>query len=153
MAALSHQLSPETTSLAVEALKALPTAIVGIIAAYIAYRQAKTDRQRLRLEQYDRRRRIYDGVLVYLNAMTGDLQPTTIRDALFKFQRLSSEAHFLFDRDIEKYLEELLANGAQLYRLRQQEPPSRDTGALLLWFHNQYDHALSRFGEALRLSD
>ena len=147
-------------------IAAVPTAIVGLIGLHIAHQQAKTNRQqantnlqRLRYEQHSHLRRTYDGVDAYLSAITRGLKPDAMLKALFKFKRVRSEARFLFEVDIENYLDELIGKGAQLRRLRQsaQGQPLKGADAkrekaLILWFSDQYDEAPSRFDRALRVS-
>ena len=152
---------------------------------YIAQQQLATNRQRLETNRqraiseerdrqllrqrdlFDRRWRVYSGVLTYVAGMTGDLAPETMRTSLRTLQRLTPEAHFLFGPDVRSYLKELVSHGAAFRKWRvmyrdytQETPPGYNHEVVvagdseeLAWFLKQYDEAPRRFEKYLRLSD
>jgi len=46
---------------------ALLTPVIAGVVAYIAYQQHKTNRDRLRLDLYDRRLKVFEGLMVLLS--------------------------------------------------------------------------------------
>lgn len=159
--------------------------ILALLGTYIAWHQLQTNRQRLetnreRMESerrdralqrqrdlYDRRWRVYEGVLTYLSEMMGDLKPETMRRALTELHRVRTEAHFLFGSDVRTYLEELTDHGAALCRwtseyrdYTQTSPPGYDHKKVvsghneeLMWFSKQLGAVPQPFEKYLRLSD
>ena len=158
--------------------------VLALLGAYIAWQQLQTNRERLETNRqraeseqrdrqlqryrdlYDRRWRVYDGVLTYLREMTGDLDPETMQRALSELHRVRTEAHFLFGPDVRTYLAKLTKHGAAL---RKWRVIYQDTHALplgydhekvvdgeseeLMWFSEQFDAATQPFEAYLRLSD
>ncbi len=77
-----------------EISKALLTPVIAIVATYIAWQQWKTNRQKLNLERYDRRLRIYEEVRKILSLISRDAVASM--EDLLKFRTSVSEADFLF---------------------------------------------------------
>ena len=89
--------------------------IIAGIVAYIAYMQFKTNRDRLRLELYEKRFSIYKGLNTIIRSYIRDLDISI--DALKEFRAKTHEAAFLFDDDIVQYLEEVYNNARKLNSL------------------------------------
>ena len=98
----------------IETLKALLTPLIAIVATYIAWQQWKTNRQKLNLERYDRRLRVYEEVKKILSIIMRDAKAST--DDLLKFRTSVSEADFLFGQDIPEYIDEIYKHGLSLWR-------------------------------------
>ena len=149
-------------------------AVLGGIAVCIALLQWRTHQRRVDSEQrdrqlqrqrdlYDRRWRVYDGVLAYLREMTGDLNPETMLRALFELHRVRTEAHFLFGFDVRTYLEELTKHGRTFRKSKVKAlSPNYDHEKVAVaaeeseevrWFSEQFATAPQLFEAYLRLSD
>jgi len=102
----------------IEILKSLLTPVIAIIATYIAWQQWKTNKQKLNLERYDRRLRIYEEVKKILTIIARDKGTTT--EDLLKFRASVSEADFLFGPEIPKYIDEIYKRGLNLWRWNQE---------------------------------
>lgn len=89
----------------VEVSKGLLTPLIAIVATYIAWQQWKTNRQKLILDRYDRRLRVYEEVRKILSIIFRDDKASY--DDLLKFRTAVSEADFLFGSEIPKYIDEI----------------------------------------------
>ena len=138
------------------------TTLAGL-AAYIAYQQLQTNRQRLESERrdrellrqrdmYDRRWHIYDGVLTYITDQRSKANSEAMLDLLGTFDHLRREAHFLFGQDLNQYLEKLAEHGENLYQCLD-EGRDQEHVKELAWFLGQRTKAPSSFEDYLRLSD
>ena len=99
-------------------LHALLTPVIGGVAIYIAWQQWQTNRQKLNLERYDRRLRIYEEVTKILIIIQRDTN-TSIND-LIKFRTSVSEADFLFGQEITKYIGEIYKHGLAFVRWNRE---------------------------------
>lgn len=89
-------------------LKLIPafiTLVIGTIAAYIAFQQHKVNHDRLRLDLFDRRIKVYDRLIDALKTIVHDgdreKKKHEIRGALIESM---NESQFLFGDDITKYI-------------------------------------------------
>jgi hypothetical protein len=97
---------------------ALLTPLIAVVAAYIAWQQWKTNRQKLVMDRYDRRLRIYEEVRKILSIILRDAKAST--DDLLKFRTSVSEADFLFGPEIMAYIDEIYKHGLSLWRWNQE---------------------------------
>ena len=91
----------------IEILNAFLTTAVASLAIVIAWKQHRTEAQRLRFDMFDRRMKVYqnlDDILFELEK--GELVVGSKKAAVC-LQELSKESNFLFSKDIGDYLEEL----------------------------------------------
>lgn len=144
---------------------ALLTPLIAFITVYIAYQQWLVNRQKLRLELYDRRLRIYEEIKKIISIITRDAKPTT--DDLLKFRISVSEADFLFDSDIPEYIDEIYKRGLNLWRCHEEyrditmpETENYDHKKVvsemteeLEWLVHQYEPAKLKFKKYLSMSD
>ena len=90
----------------------LATLIIGCAVAYVAWQQWQIARNRLRLDLFDRRYKIYDATRKFL--------ATIIREArfedqqLFEFGAATADAEFLFDSPVVDYLSEIRKRAVNL---------------------------------------
>ena len=72
--------------------------VTALIALYIAYQQWKTNRDKVKLELYDRRYKIYDATRKFVSSAVrnGDLSNEDFSD----FYSILPEARFLFQEDV-----------------------------------------------------
>jgi hypothetical protein len=81
------------------------TVCIGIVTAYIAWQQWRTNRNQFRLHFFDRRIALYDAVI---KLVEGLLQKTTvIPEELHHYITRTREASFLFDDKIQAYCDEV----------------------------------------------
>lgn len=142
----------------------LLTPVIAIVATYIAYQQWQTNRQKLILDRYDRRLRIYEEVRRILSIILRDANAST--DDLLKFRTSVSEADFLFGPEIQAYIDEIYKRGLNLWRWneeyrdhRQEKPPGYDHSKVveekhkeLKWLTEQFEPAKQKFKKYLDVS-
>jgi hypothetical protein len=147
-----------------EISKALLTPLIAIVATYIAWQQWRTNKQKLVLERYDRRLRVYEEVRKILSVIVRDAKASY--DDLLRFRTAVSEADFLFGREITDYIDEIYKRGVKLqywsgeYRDYTQEKPAGydhqkvvdGMHAELNWLTEQFEPAKQRFRKYLDIS-
>lgn len=144
----------------VDILSALATPVTAGIAAYIAYRQYKTDQRRLRHEGYERRAAVFRGVLGHLSAILrhGHVKLELLPDYI----KATSEKKFLFRADLCEYLDEIYRRTVEAWRLDEKNrtiPVGDPTKAAVVnqevaefeWLRNQITEVRTRFAPHLRL--
>jgi len=99
-----------------ELSRSLLTPLIAIVAAYIAWQQWQTNQQKLNLDRYDRRLRIYEEVVKILSIIMRDAKVSD--EALLKFRIATSEADFLFGADIPAYIDEIYRHGVAMAVVR-----------------------------------
>ncbi len=148
----------------VELSKALLTPVIAIVATYIAWQQWKTNQQKLVLDRYDRRLKVYEEVRKILSLVMRDAQASY--EDLLKFRTSVSEADFLFGPEIPKYIDEIYQRGLKLqywtgeYRdYTQPKPEGYDhqkvvdgKHAELKWLSEQFEPAKEKFRKYLDIS-
>ncbi len=144
--------------------KALLTPLIAIVATYIAWQQWQTNRQKLVLDRYDRRLRVYEEVRKILSIILRDAGASY--DDLLRFRTSVSEADFLFGPDITEYIDELYERGVKLqywngeYRdYTQPKPEGYDHKKIvdgkhseLTWLTAQFEPAKQKFKKYLDIS-
>ena len=83
-------------------LSALLTPVVAIFAVTIAYRQWRTAQNKLKLDLFERRHAIYDGVRVYLTSVM--VTGRTTSESELKYLEATRGAKWLLNDDIDSYL-------------------------------------------------
>jgi hypothetical protein len=143
----------------VEILSAATAPVTAAIATYIAYQQWRTNRQRLRLEQYDRRVGVLRAAREHLSGIKQNAKVE--EDSLVAFVKAMAEADFLFDHRLVSYLDEIYKKSVHMRRLQEQlkgipAGPERDKivqedGDVLMWLGNQTPVLNERFSKYLRV--
>lgn len=148
----------------IEIFKGLLTPLIAIVTAYIAWQQWQTNRQKLNLERYDRRLRVYEEVRKLLSMIDRDANAST--NDLLKFRTSVSEADFLFRPEIPKYIDEIYKHGLNLWKWNQQyrdytqeKPEGYDHNKVveemhkeLTWLTEQFEPAKEKFKIYLDIS-
>lgn len=143
---------------------ALLTPLIAIVATYIAWQQWQTNRQKLVLERYDRRLRVYEEVRKILSIIMSDANATV--EQLLQFRTSVSEADFLFGPEITEYIDEIYRRGVQLrywngeyrdcYQAKTDDyDHSKVTTAMhteLTWLTSQFEPAKLKFKKYLDIS-
>ena len=158
-----HPMTPMFLQLA-QILQALLTPVIGIAVVYIAWQQWQANTRKLKLEMYDRRRRIYGEVVAFLSLVLRDFNPDD--PAIIAFRRETAEADFLFGSDVTSYIDEVFKQAldirvAHLERrdFTQETPPDYDHAKVVAairdlkkWFARQHDIARGKFKPYLDVS-
>ena len=141
-------------------VQGLLTLVIGGIAIWIAYQQHKTARDKLKLDLFDRRYKVYRGLMDFLGAVNADGKPS--RDAFGQFYRETDPKRFLFGDDVCDYLEEIREKAVELRqaielgaaaradkcrtisqeRLMEASETERD---LVGWFYKRVEEASQKF--------
>ena len=130
------------------------TVIIGIIALWVGWQHVRTSRQNVRLGLFDKRYRVYDGVmrLLAVIAQRNDVDDDQMRE----FYIATDQSLFLFERDILDYLEEIrkkardLQDFEKLRRDPELSPQERSdrvdkSRSVSDWFKNQLGDAKKKF--------
>jgi hypothetical protein len=148
----------------IEIFKGLLTPVIAIVATYIAWQQWKTNQQKLILDRYDRRLRVYDEVRKILSTILRDERASY--EDLIQFHTAVSEADFLFGPEIPKYIDEIYKRGVNLQKLNreyrdytQESPKGYDHDKIvdgmhneMIWFEAQFEPAKLKFKKYLDVS-
>jgi len=138
---------------------ALLAALTAILALWIAYQQFQTNRAKLRLDLYERRFRVFDGVSEFLATIYRDAD-VKIED-LRKFSVSTGEAAFLFGPDISSYLDELRKKAVSLRALNaklhesglpigsERSQPAAENARVLEWLIAQFNESREWFAKYL----
>lgn len=147
-----------------EISKSLLTPLVAIVATYIAWQQWQTNRQKLKLDRYERRLRVYEEVVKILSIIVRDAKAST--DDLLKFRASVSEDDFLFGPEIPEYINQIYKRGLNLWRwteeyrdYTQPKPEGYDHKKVveerhkeLEWLTDQFEPAKQKFKKYLDIS-
>lgn len=89
-------------------LRGIAPLIIGLLGAWIAFQQYQTNRQKLKLDLYDKRIKLYNYIMSAIYAAQ-----TKKRDEIYaKYQEFDShlyEISFLFDKGIEREVYEIVS--------------------------------------------
>ena len=148
----------------IELIKTVFTLAIAISAAIIAWQQLKASRNKLTLDLYDRRLKVY----VELQKILGQiaLHTDASYEDLSKFKWATAESVFLFQPDIASYIENVLSHAFNLrswnsqYRdLTQSKPEGYDhqkvcdgSATELQWLITQFEPSREIFKKYLDLS-
>jgi hypothetical protein len=92
--------------------QAILTPLIALIAVYIAYQQYDTNRQKLRLDLYNKRFEVFLGLqnlLLYIG-QHADVNS----EALYNFEVTTSQSVFIFDKDVSDYLQKVAKKARNL---------------------------------------
>lgn len=143
--------------------QALLTMVIGCSTAYIAWQQYALNRDKGRLEKYDRRLRLYQEAVSLLEAAATKADVSD--DDLRRFVRGTAEADFLFpNNDVPSYLKMVQRQATNLYcasrqyrDYTQQQPPGYDHQKVcdemhtaLRWLNEQDEELKKRFEPYMR---
>jgi hypothetical protein len=141
-----------------------PPLIAGI-AVYVAIRQWQINRQRVKLDLFDRRFRVFLEVRKILSSVLPEARAT--REDFLRFRTGVAESYFIFGPEIENYLQEIYLHGINLasaedrYRQpKQQRADDHDPKKLaeqmnlhLAWLTDELPLAKEKFKKYLDVSN
>jgi hypothetical protein len=99
-------------------LQGMLTPVIGIIATYIAWQQWRTNKNKLKLDRYERRLQVYKEVVRFISVGLRDADYDN--NELMTFRSKVSEADFLFEDEVPKYIDELHSRAVNLHRWSQE---------------------------------
>jgi hypothetical protein len=130
--------------ISISLLAPIATLFVGLSVAYIARQQWKVSHAKLRLDLFDRRYKVYEATRQFLGCIMRD---ATFSDSqLFTFYAGTSDAEFLFDREVVDYHKEIAKRAIDMRlknKLYQNAQGDERTKMIeiehqhLLWLTNQ----------------
>ena len=138
---------------------AVSTLIIGLIAGYIAWRQWQTNKDKLRLDYYDRRFAVYVATRKFVaNAFANG---NVAHEELRAYWVDTRQAKFLFNESIEAYLNEISNHARHLQAvqllMKSQAPEERrksaadEWAAEKIWFADQHKVIDEKFRPFLQL--
>ena len=140
--------------------RALLAPVIAGVVAYIAYQQHKVNRDRLRLGLYDKRFKVFRGLIDLLGYIVtrGDVT----NEELSHFYTATNEKEFLFNDDILGYLEEFQDKAKKLQWLQEKiknpllAPPGEarekvfeERKEVFNWLTAQFEVSRNKFGKDL----
>ena len=158
-------MNPNSIIFIIEILKGLLTPLIACLTVYIAFQQWKTNKQRLKLDLYDRRIRIYQEVKKIIRSIVRSGVAFNA-DEILDFRHSVFDAHFLFGEEVIKYLDEIdsRANNLCYYVIQTSD---RDNDKIktdeyqkivddrykeLKWLTDQFRLSKNKFDKYLNLS-
>lgn len=140
---------------------AVATLAIGLIAGYIAWKQWETNRNKLKLDLFERRLALYEAAGNLIGHVITQARPTD--EAMFKFLDETRSAAWLFDEDFAKYLESMYSNASILASLlapgelvhekkETKAQQSEERKRLRKWFLAQGDELKQRARPFLKIS-
>ena len=145
----------------IQLLSALLTPVIAVVTTYIAVQQYRTSRLKFKLEMFEKRYAIYQGVKNFI--LSAVREANLSNDDFFKFNEETQDAFFLFGERVEKYIDELRSKGSRLRylneRLSDQSLPigeersklAKEDAELNTWFGNQLLESKQVFKKYLRV--
>ena len=135
------------------------TPTIAILAVYIAWQQHKINTDKLRLNLYDRRNRVFDGLMNLLGHI-GQQRDVTDQQ-LYQFYAATNQSEFLFgEGNISEYLEEIRKKAIDLQylekrikdqRLSQEERKKvvENSRKVFDWLEKQFEVSKNKFRKFL----
>lgn len=145
------------------AAQIIATVVLAAFGGYIAYQQWQTAKAKVRLDLYERRFKVYRGVMDFLGAIARDAEVT--HETLNAFYKETDEKRFLFNDDLKQWLKQLRQTAVQLRLVGKKItalPANREVerleacdedASLLQWFDEQIEQAESKFERYLTFKD
>lgn len=145
----------------IELSEAALAPLIALLAVYIAFRQVRNDELRRRIDLYDRRHTIYQGISRFLlNAVR---EASVTDEDLRHLSKTTAEGFFLFGAKFEVYVKELNRKGARLMTIRtalesgttlsdaERASVIQEQSELLNWIGEQFKDSKRLFESELRL--
>ncbi|MBU9163590.1 hypothetical protein [Burkholderia multivorans] len=111
-------------------ITAIPTILISACVAWIAYQQHRTNREKLRLDLYDRRFGVYTASIDFYHVLSSyDESNEQHREAHRSFVKAVRESRFLFghDSEIVSLLEEMHTRAARIMGYKTHGKELRDS--------------------------
>jgi len=137
------------------------TPVIAVITTYIAIQQHRINRLKVRLDLFDKRYALYQGVKNFIVLVCHKDEASD--QAISTFNEETQDAFFVCGRRVERYIDELRLKAARLMYLKTEiermpaEPVgertnlTREAADLRVWFGHQLGNSKKVFGRYLRL--
>lgn len=137
------------------------TPVIAGTMVYIAYRQYKTDRDKLKWNLYDKRMEVFQSLRDLLGYIMREADVSN--KELNKFAISIDKGFFLFDSKINDYLSGVRDKCFSLQEHRrkledrdlgvvpERSRLAKENGEIILWFSRQYEEAKKLFEEHLKI--
>jgi hypothetical protein len=144
-----------------QTVAALLTPVIAVITTYIAIEQHRINRLKVRLDLFDKRYAIYQGVKKFILFVCHKGNASDL--ALSTFNEETQDAFFVCGRRVERYIDELRSKAARLMYLEKEieRTPAEPVGArtdltseaadLRIWFGHQLGESKTVFRRYLGL--
>jgi len=128
---------------------------IAVVGAVIAYQQYGVNHRKLKLDQYDRRMKIYAELKTLLSIIVRHGRASD--KELFEFRAKVAEADFLFRPEVMEYLDEFYKHAIELsmwsdqYRdyTQTSQPPDYDHKKIVDSKHREFRWICDQYGPAL----
>lgn len=140
----------------VDYVAAFVPALVALFVAWVAWRQFKLGRDKLRLDLYERRFAVYERTLTFYNALIAGSAESLQSESFFQlhldFIKTCKESQFLFESDtgIFQLLEELQSRAFKVTGFKVHGCMVADHPETLLKMSNDATEAISYFDTAIK---
>jgi hypothetical protein len=146
----------------VQSIQAILLVLISCLGAWIAYKQVKIATAKLNLDLYDKRFEVFEGARSLLLTILQDANVST--GDVITFNTNITEAVFLFEADVRKYLDGLRERALALHtkneqlRAMREEDKRRDAlidgiAALETEFASEYERLEAAFRPYLKLGN
>ena len=146
----------------ISTLSAGLTPMIAVIMVYIAYQQFRTNRNKLRLDLYDRRFSLYSAFADLCASVGSSMKPGS--EELNRFLQARHATQFLFDSQTAAYMETARVKAVRLQYLDSQlsghrlpvgdnrTKAAKEQSEIAIWFTDQFDASRSHFARYLRFT-
>ena len=128
----------------------IPIALAAL-GSYIAIQQYRTNRQKLKIELFEKRYAIYDAVCEYMGAIISKRHSNENEQQQFLVE--TKGAAFLFDDEIIKFIENVWQNSIDMGEWHEDELPSthaQEEADYMRWFSAEFGKLNERFSKYMR---
>jgi hypothetical protein len=129
----------------------LVTFLVAVAAVLIGWRQYSISQDKLRLDLFEKRFKVFDATRTVLADYIHGETPTWARLQSFAWE--TADAQFLFGPEVVGYLDEVYRRLSRLQAAYKVETAAAEVEALTLWIVEQRDVLPRVMGPYLRFSD
>jgi len=145
-------ISIDSVGIIVSSITAVSVLVLGVFQYMLARQLYKLERDKVKLELYNKRYDIYLKLQRFISVITS--KGTCNEDDLFIFRRDTQEAEFLFDESIVLYLKEISNNSVDIMNRGESTTITPEKmGEILLWFGDQFDESTKKFSLYLNFSN
>lgn len=145
-------ISIDSVGIIVSSITAVSVLVLGVFQYMLARQLYKLERDKVKLELYNKRYDIYLKLQKFIAFITS--KGTCSEDDLFIFRRDIQESEFLFDESIVLYLKEIGNNSVDIMNRGESTTITPEKmGEILLWFGDQFDESTKKFSPYLNFSN
>lgn len=147
----------------VNMLAAFSTPTVAAIAAYIAYKQHRIEKERLKLDLVKKREVVFNAsrefifeVIINYLVYTDDYQHKKSLQFIHTFRSKTQDVSFLFDSEVVEYVDLIYRNGLELRKINmtlKDNETSQEKRKLEEWFDSEVNtkNVYKKFEKYMRI--